>query len=335
MRYVYIPTQITQPDLLPSDVRQCHLQGSTMGTTWSVQLIGHQGISIGFLQQGLQEKLDQVNRQMSTWDSQSDLCRYNQAPPNTWQELPEECCQVLDYAIYLARQTTGAYDPAAGKLVNLWGFGPQPRPSSLPNQDHISQAMSGPGWRDLQFDRHERRLWQPGGLTLDLSSIAKGYAVDQLARFLEAQHVPSYLIEVGGELRGRGIRQDQSPWWVNVEQPDTPSTDDVSEHLVALHDLSIATSGNYRQFIDVDGRRYAHTIDSSTGYPVLNNLVSVSVLHPECMVADALATAFTVMGDQRALAYANEHNIAALFVLQTDHTFSEIRSHALLAMLDE
>jgi len=343
MRHLYIPTNTAEPTTLPEGSQTLHLQGSSMGTTWRVQLIGKTNLTADMLQQGLQYQLDQVDRQMSTWDINSDLCRFNRAAAGTWCRLPEAFCQVVDYAIYLARQTAGAYDPAAGKLVDLWGFGPQPRSSAFPNAARIMQAMAGHGWRDLQFERHAARLFQPGGVSLDFSSIAKGYAVDQLARFLDAQDVPSYLIEVGGELRGRGIKQDHSPWWIRIEQADGQSSTDKtahesesgSEHLIALHELSIATSGNYRQFFDHEGRRYSHTIDSRTGYPVDNKLVSVSVLHRECMIADALATAFTVMGYENAIAYANQHEIAALFTQQQNNTISETRSRAMSVMLEE
>ncbi|MFZ6862143.1 FAD:protein FMN transferase [Undibacterium sp. Ji67W] len=335
MRHIYIPIEATSPRDLPIHLQTVYLHGDSMGTTWSAQLIGDASLSPVFLQQGLQEKLDQVDSQMSTWDVNSDLCRFNHASAGTWHQLPSEFCQVLDYAIYLARQTTGAYDPAAGKLVDLWGFGPCARKVDFPDPDSISKAMSGSGWRDLKFEAVTGRLLQAGGISLDFSSIAKGYAVDQMARFLDAQNVVSYLIEVGGELRGAGIKPDHSPWWVNIERPDSASLNEQPEHMVALHDLSIATSGNYRQFFEYEGKRYSHTIDSRTGYPVDNHLLSVSVLHRECMVADALATAFTVMGSEAALAYANQHQIAAIFFEQEGDTISEKLSAVMAAMRDE
>ena len=335
MRHIYIPTDVTAPHALPEYPQTLHLHGHSMGTTWNVQLIGDANLSPIFLQQGLQEKLNQVDQQMSTWDVNSDLCRFNRATAGSWQPLPPEFCQVLDYAIYLARQTSGAYDPAAGKLVNLWGFGPQKRATDFPDPESIRAAMSGHGWRDIKFESQAGRLFQSGGLSLDFSSIAKGYAVDQLARFLDAQKVPSYLIEVGGELRGAGIKPDDSPWWVTIERPHSHSMIEMPEHRVALHNLSIATSGNYLQFFEHEGKRYSHTIDTRTGYPVDNQLLSVSVLHRDCMVADALATAFTVMGTQAALTYANQHQIAALFFAENGDQVSEQWSTAMLAMLDE
>ncbi|MBC3869572.1 FAD:protein FMN transferase [Undibacterium oligocarboniphilum] len=344
MPHVFIPLQAAPPAPLPAAAQPLRCAGHSMGTSWQVQLYASDPERLTIWQNDLQALLDQVVLQMSTWEPDSDLCRFNRAPAESWQQLPDALFDVLDYALYIARQSRGSYDPAAGRLVDLWGFGPAPRRNSVPDAAAIGTAMTGHGWRDLALRRATREAWQAGGIRLDLSAIAKGYAVDLLARYLDQQGVPSYLVEVGGELRGKGMKPDFSPWWVQLESPaESAASDNGHGHLLALHGLSVATSGDYRQYFEQCGQRYSHTIDPCTGYPVQNTLAAVSVIHPDCMVADALATAFTVMGEDAARKYADAHRIAALFTERlpaaeisenTPHLFQESMSAALAAMLE-
>ncbi len=343
MRLVFIPLDAPEPPALPAQLRLLQLSGSSMGCSWQVQFYlpaSQPQQQAAFWQNGIQQELDLVVQQMSHWEAGSDLSRFNQAAAGSVCTLAPEFCTVMDYAIYLARQTEGAYDPAAGKLVNLWGFGPaenRHQPARRPSEADIAGVLAQPGWRDLQLNRLQRELLQPGGLSLDLSSIAKGFAVDQVAGFLERHAIPSYLVEVGGELRGYGIKPDQMPWWVRIETPPASAaypTQTNWDGLVALHGLAIATSGSYRQFFEQDGRQYSHTLDPRSGYPVDNSLVSVTVLHKECMIADALATAFTVMGEQAALDYANSHQIACCLMSQSASGLQVQLSRTMQAMLD-
>ncbi len=316
-----------------------------MGTTWSVKLVLPAGISAEQIQCGVQQKLDQVVGQMSTWLDSSDLSRFNRAEAGSWHVLPEEFFKVLDHACYVAQQSNGAYDPTVGSLVNLWGFGPDGPGSACgdtPAAEAISGALERKGWTRLQLDRLQRRVFQPGGIYVDLSSIAKGFGVDQVAGHLQQQGVHSYLVEVGGELRGYGSKPDGDPWWVALEQPLPSAAEQAGDvtvpafppTIVALHELSIATSGDYRRFFDIDGKRYAHTIDPRTGYPVPHALASVAVLHASCMIADALATALTVLGAEEGMQYARQHHIAAHFVSRTEAGFEEKMSPACKAMLE-
>lgn len=330
MRRVFIPAVPTAPPALPPQAQPVTLRGESMGTGWSVQLYATAQLRTADLQAGIQHRLDTVVAQMSTWDRNSTLCRFNRASGG-WVDLPPEFFQVLDYALYLARQTGGAYDATAGRLVDLWGFGPAGRRDKAPAAAEIEAARLAPDWRTLQLDHRDRRAWQPGGMTLDLSSIAKGYGVDQVARFLEAHNIVSYLVEVGGELRGAGCKPDGAPWWVSLEAPDGAT---LPQNLVALHRLAVATSGDYRQVFEQDGQRYSHTLDPRTGYPITHGLAAVTVLHAECMVADALATALTVLGLEAGLAYAGQHHIAALFLQRGPHGLEEKMSAAMAAMLD-
>ncbi len=338
MTYVFIPTHMTMPAALPVGACIEDFSGATMGTTWAVKLVRPQHSSAVQLQIGMQQALDQVVAQMSTWLADSDISRFNQAAAGSWHVLPPEFFKVLDYGLFIAQQTAGAYDPSIGHLVNLWGFGPDKNARQIPSKEVLEQVQRQSGYQQLQVDRLKQNVYQPGGLSIDLSSIAKGFGVDQVARYLEAQGVLNYLVEVGGELRGLGTKPGNTPWWVELEQPQKtrPSS------IVALHGLSIATSGDYRRYFDSDGRRFSHTIDPRTGYPVAHNLAAVTVLHAECMIADALATAMTVMGLTQGMAYANQLHVAALFVCRDAATeqddtpvFTEHMSKALMAMLEE
>lgn len=335
MRRVFIPLEASAPSAPAAQARCLTLTGASMGTSWHVQLLSDGKHEPAMLETGIQQVLDQVVTQMSTWDPASDLCAYNRAAAGSWQQLPDEFFKIVDYSLYLSQQTGGAFDITAGKLVDLWGFGPKGKRTAAPEPQEIHAAMQAGNWKALTLDHINHRLLQPGGIALDLSSVAKGFAVDQVARFLESLAISSYLVEIGGELRGLGMKADRSPWWVAIECPASDlATEQKKEYMVALHELSVATSGDYRQFFEQDGRRYAHTLDPRTGSPVNNELTSVTVLHTQCMVADALATALTVLGCEAGLAYANQHKIAALFLQRNGPYLEEKMSAALTAMLD-
>lgn len=305
------------------------LSGGTMGTRWSAKLVAADGVLPG-LHAAIQATLDAVVAEMSTWEAASDISRFNCAPAGRWQALPPAFFHVLAAATDVAAASDGAFDPTAGALVELWGFGPAPTRLAPPSDAEIVAARARSGWRRLELDRPARRARQPGGLSIDLSGIAKGYAVDAVAETLRIRGVRHALVEVGGELRGEGLRPDGQPWWVDIETPPGLTAE---PGRVALHGLSVATSGDYRRYFDHGTRRYAHSIDPRTGYPVDDGLASVTVLHPNCMLADAWATALTVLGPDEGLALAEAQALAATFVLR--HGGGEERStRAFLAMLD-
>jgi len=306
------------------------LGGQTMGTTWSVRLVLPPGAALGRAHACVQDALDRVEAQMSTWLPESDICRLNRAPAG-WHAIPAEFFTVLRAAWELARDTDGAYDPTAGPLVDLWGFGPRPRRGAAPGAAGIAAARARVDWRRLRFDPDANRVWQPGGAELDLSSIAKGYGVDQAARALDALGASHYLVEVGGELRGRGRRPDGHPWRVAVELPD----DAGMAALLALDGLCVATSGDYRRYFDAGGARHSHTLDPRTGRPVRHALASVTVAHRACMQADALATALTVLGPDAGMAYARRHGLAALFVSRAGDGFESAATPAFDALREE
>lgn len=334
MRRVLIPQNLQSlPAQLPTGALQT-LSGQSMGTTWTVRYINANHHSKDSVRALIQSELDLVVAQMSTWQTDSNLSLFNRAEANTWHAIPAAFFQVLDCALKVATDTDGAFDPTVGPLVNLWGFGPEGQRSTPPDNEEVKAVHANCGWQKLKLDSQGRRVMQPGNVYVDFSGIAKGYSVDRIASVLEVAGIKNYLIEVGGELYGKGIKPDGQPWWVALETSPEAST--LNQSVIALHGLAIATSGDYRRCFDYEGKRYAHTIDPKTGFPIeraLNALVSVSVLHTECMMADALATAFTVMGLQAALTYADTYGIAVLLVEQSADGFKEYFSAELMAML--
>jgi thiamine biosynthesis lipoprotein len=334
-------TQVAIPDrldVLPScDPRAAvrTLGGSTMGTTWSVSLASAPDADVGAIRAGVEACLDRVVSEMSTWLDTSDVSRFNRSA-NEWCDLPDALAVVLACALDVARESGGAYDPTVGPLVNLWGFGPAGNRAAPPREAAVAAARRACGWSNIELDRCRQCVRQPGGVQLDLSAIAKGFAVDAIGEYLTAHGIESYLVEIGGELRGCGVKPNAQPWWVAVEQPPDPAWPAAAqsfELLIALHHLSVATSGDYRKGFPSGGRWYSHTIDPRTGRPVHHAWTSVTVLHRECMVADAWSTALMVLGPQAGLALAEERRIAALFVTRTPAGLVPHATAALVALL--
>jgi thiamine biosynthesis lipoprotein len=341
MRRVLLPHVISD-DPAPAGGVIRDYAGHSMGTSWSVRLVAGADAVCDYLQDGLQQQLDSIVAEMSHWETESDLGRFNRAPADSWQVLPPAFFDVLSYAMDVARASGGAYDPCAGSLINLWGFGPYGRfdqPDFVaPSADEITIARAQLASRPVQLQRDGRRALQPGCVQLDLSAVAKGYSVDRLSYYLKTQGFAHHLVEVGGELRGAGVKPDGEPWWVMLEQVTDAAVDASvpGELVLALHGLAVATSGDYRRYFTLDGRRYSHTIDPRSGMPIANDLASVTVVHAQCMAADAWSTALTVLGSRDGLHLAELHGLAARFVIrQADGGFTETMTTHLRSMLDE
>jgi len=317
MRQVAIPSVLPGqlPPRPPATHTRRYLGGDTMGTTWRVDAFVEPHCSNDELHSRLSEELERLVAQLSHWRDDSDLNRFNRSPAETWVELPDSLCTVLEAALHVSDQSGGAFDVSVGPVVDMWGFGPSQKSvqSPPPDSDIESPNQSRNAGR-ICLDAVRRRALQPGGVSLDLSSIAKGYAVDRIAALLNVPEVSSCLVEIGGELRARGVKSDGQPWWVMVEPPpDMPSFPDT---VVALSGLSIATSGDYRHFFEHGGARYSHTVDPRTGRPVQNAIASVTVIHEQCMLADAYSTAILVMGADEGIAFADQLQLAALIAVR-------------------
>ncbi|KQT32852.1 thiamine biosynthesis protein ApbE [Sphingomonas sp. Leaf412] len=285
-----------------------------MGTTWRVLLVRPRGLRVD-LAAAVAARLAGIVAEMSHWAHDSVLSRFNRAAAGAWIALPPDFAQVVDAAFDVAQASGGAFDPAIGRLVDLYGHGP-PGPQPAPDADAVAAARDASGWHRLDRDAGARRLRQPGGCALDLSGIAKGFAVDAVADLLAQHGVTHALVEIGGELSGRGVQPSGEPWWVDLETPPGAA---VAPLRVALHGLSVATSGDYV--------RGAHNIDPRAGLPAAG-AVAVSVIHASAMIADAWASALIVLGEDAA-GVAALHGLAARLVTRA----GEHLSPALAAML--
>ena len=289
------------------------LRGSTMGTTWSV-IYAEPGTGEApeALQADIELELVAINATFSTYIPDSEISRINAAVTDDALPVSDSFAQVLDAALAIYRASGGAYDVTVGPLIELWGFGSGPGSDGVPSQAAITAALERVGSQQLDFDPQARRLARPAGVAIDLSSIAKGYAVDRLAELLQSAGVGDFLVEIGGELRAAGERPGGGAWRLAIEAP-RPVSSRVIE-AVAVGNAAVATSGDYRNYFEVDGTRYSHLVDPRTGYPVEHDLVSVTVVHPHCMTADAWATALLVMGRESALSVARAQGLAVYLV---------------------
>ena len=335
---VLIPTHGRRP-APPPGTHIWDFAGETMGTTWSVRLVPPPDLDRAAFQSAIEDELTRIIALFSHWDPRSELSRLNAAPPGFWA-VSEPFWDLLNAAMDLADDTNGAVDPSLGTLVDLWGFGPPgPRPPNgfgtgptVPSDEEINVARARSGWGIIRFNREARAVQQPGGVKLDLSGIAKGHAVDRVSERLTGLGGTHHLVEIGGELRGAGVKPDGMPWWVELQQaPGAPGPRTVA----GLFDLAAATSGDWVRSFEGYGQTYSHTIDGRTGRPVENGVASVTVLAETAMYADAMATALTVMGSEEGPAFAKAMNIAAAFVVRTEGGLIEIVTPAFTAMLSE
>jgi thiamine biosynthesis lipoprotein len=309
------------------DLDIASLGGHTMGTTWQVKLVVARSRDLHPLHAGIQAQLDAVVAQMSTWEADSDISRFNRAAAGVWQTLPPLFDTVMQCALEIAQRSGGAFDPTVGPLVALWGFGAQAQAQRVPDAATLAATRARCGWERLRWQ--PGRLLQPGGLALDLSAIAKGFGVDQVSTWLRENGVHAALVEVGGELHGYGRKPDDQPWRVLVES--APEEDAHAEHpprVLALRDLAVATSGDRWHHFEQSGEQFSHTLDPRTGAPVTRAAAAVTVVAGSAMQADAWATALTVMGRDDGIAFARTHALAARFVSRGAHGIEEHMSPA-------
>jgi thiamine biosynthesis lipoprotein len=323
------PPRIAVPPLLDPRALDGHdpaaqvidLAGESMGTGWRVRFAARPGLDCAAIREAIEERLEIIVAQMSHWWDGSLLCRFNRASAGSWTPLPHDFATVMKAGLRLAERTFGAFDPAIGRITDLYGLGPRAA-EAAPNPSQIADMLAVSGWHRLAFDEDGQRLYQPGGTWLDLSGIAKGYGVDAVIDCLERRGLRHVLVEIGGECSGRGIRPDGDPWWVDLE---TPPGLGVAPFRIALHQIAVATSGNYV--------RGDHTLDPRTGEAVRNGIVSASVLHLTAMEADVWATALTVLGPDEAAEVARREHLAVRILMAEDSGVREWISPAMEQML--
>jgi thiamine biosynthesis lipoprotein len=293
------------------------LTGQTMGTSFSITLVAaNDDLDRASLEQQVVAVLARIDQRMSTWRTDSELSIFNTRASTDWASVSREFCEVIEAALELSERTGGAFDITVGPLVNLWGFGPVDNDrKTLPSEEQIAATLQRVGYLNLQTDCEVPAVRKSrADIYVDLSAIAKGYAVDQLADLLDEQQQENYLVEIGGEIRMRGRNATKQNWAVAIEKP--ADHERAVQTVIRLTGQAMATSGDYRNFFEAGGQRYSHTIDSRTGRPVTHNVAAVTVIAANAAIADGLATALLVLGPDEGFAFAEREEIAAYFLLR-------------------
>lgn len=299
------------------------LTGNTMGTSYTVKYRHLPDVpSSHAIHKEIERQLAEINQAMSTYDPNSELSRINRADTTDWIPVSAPLYIVLKTAQKISQQSKGAFDITIGPLVNLWGFGPEMRSAYLPDQVDIASVLERIGYDKLVL--HDalpavRKTY--ASLYVDLSGIAKGYAVDRVATMLEQQGIEHFMVEIGGEIRARGSNAQEITWQIGIDKPLSHGRS--LQRVLPLKDTALATSGNYRNYFMINDKRYMHVIDPITGWPVENHLVSVTVLADTCMLADAWATALLVLGLERGMIIAEQLGLSVLFIVDHDGVLVE------------
>jgi thiamine biosynthesis lipoprotein len=312
----------------PANLMEMH--GSTMGTTYMVKIVKpvDEGSSSGDELTGkvtadIENLLKRVNQQMSTWLEDSEISRFNRYKESQWFEVSPGTVLVIAEALRVSKESNGAFDITVGPLVNLWGFGPPGTDRQIPGAGQIKKVMEEIGYQKLSL-----RLSPPAvkkeepGIYCDLSAIAKGFGVDQVAEYLDSRGFSHYLVEIGGEVRAKGLNHKNQLWRVAIASPD-PYGSSPYQKVIPLKSASMATSGDYFNYFEKDGIRYSHTIDPTTGKPITHKLASVTVIHDSCMTADAMATAINVLGPEKGYDLAIKENLAVFMIVRGTDGFLE------------
>jgi len=294
---------------VPACADALKLNGTTMGSYYAITIDGASESNAAEIQEEIEMVLADVNRQMSTWDPESEISRFNQSESTDWFPVSPGFAEVVLESIRLHMVTRGAFDPTVAPLIDLWGFGAW-RPESFPTQEAIDLARSKTGMQfiDAQQEPPSIRKARPD-LTLNLSGLAPGHGSDRLSEQLTKLGYPSHVVDIGGEVRTGTIKASGEKWRLGVESPLGEI-----QRVIECAGVSVSTSGNYRNYFEYKGVRYSHTIDAATGRPVMNPPASVSVLSDSCMTADGLATGLMVMGIEQGLQFAKQQGLSVLFL---------------------
>lgn len=304
----------TFTDLAKSGLTRHALNGPTMGTRWSALFYAPHEFDVTAVRAAMQSSVDAVDQQMSTWKIDSDLMRFNALPAGVWMALPPALLEVLAFGLEVGRASGGAFDIGMGDAVAAWGFG---REEANPNNIRDAlRATRRPAHELLELDISGGKARKHGPLRLDLSGIAKGYGADKLAKVARKAGIDGALLSIDGELVALGHQPDGHLWTIAVEEPDYELR--APHSILTLEDAAVATSGDYRHWIDVNGKRLSHTMDPQKGGPLINAPASVTVIARTCMEADAWATALMVLGEDDGIILARKLGLNALYLMRED-----------------
>jgi FAD:protein FMN transferase len=318
--------------------KEYQLAGKTMGTTYHIKVKAGRSIDLARVQARVDACLEQVNQSMSTFRPESEISRFNDLNAvDTPFEVSAGFLRVMQTAREIHRLTEGAWDGTVDPLVNLWGFGKEGALRQVPSAEAVAQAKARVGFDRIEIAAGSHLTKKRPDVTVDLASIAKGYGVDQVAAVLGALGFKDFLVEIGGEVYASGERPDGTAWRVGINRPQPDAPFDAIYKVVRLHDSAMATSGDYRNFYQVEGKSYSHIIDPRTGYPIQNNVVSATVVAANCTLADGLATALMVMGPEKGIALLDRlDGVEGLIVVRrADGTFQNFFSKGMEAVSAE
>ena len=304
------------PALSAQNVERLEISGQTMGVVdYSVVAFGNPN-SVEDLKAAVHDELESVNQSMSTYIANSEISKFNDSESLDWFPVSDATAQVVNRAQQISQLTDGAFDITVQPLVALWHFSKDKSATrKIPTAEEISVALKEIGYQKLSVRLNPPALKKSiPKLQIDLSAIAKGYAVDRVAVKLQTLRIDNFLVEVGGEIRAAGQKANDQPWKVGIEKPLIQSREPYQ--VIELKNQSLASSGDYRNFFEVDGKRYSHTIDPRTGYPVSHSVTATSVISPDCMTADAMATALMVLGEQEGVEVAVKADVEALILIK-------------------
>lgn len=303
---------------MPKMFTKIALNGQTMGTRWSA--IFYTDENAEHVQKSLQSTVSKVDQQMSTWQPDSDLMRLNASALNQWQAIPDDLAKVIELGLAIGQASNGAFDIGLGDAVRAWGFAANPADAT---QIKTAMQRRRPMTQDLlELDRANGRIRKAASVDLDLSGIAKGFAVDQMIAVLHGFGITSAICSLDGELRAIGQHPDGKPWSIAVERPNYQSR--AAHSMLTLSNMAAATSGDYRHWIDLGPKRLSHTMDRQRGAPIDRGPASVTVLANTCIAADAWATALLVKGVEEGAALARQQGLSALFLSRAGDGFTQV-----------
>jgi thiamine biosynthesis lipoprotein len=305
------------------------IDGFTMGTTYQVTF-EKKTLEAQQLKNEIDSRLNVINQLMSTYIDDSELSLFNQSDSTNCQTLSQDTLYVIKNALAISKQTNGKFDVTLAPLIEAWGFDKKNTNDSVPSQESIRLLLNKIGYSKIIVG-NDCVAKQSKDVSVNLSAIAKGYAVDEIAKLLERKKIAHYLVEIGGEIANKGHNASGVSWRLAIESASTEKRS--IQRVFAPKGLGVATSGDYRNYFEKDGKRFSHTIDPTTGYPISHQLASVTVLHKETMLADAIATAMMVMGPEASLEYADRHQLAIFMLVKNKQGYEEIYSQAFKAYL--
>ena len=308
-----------------------NIQGKAFNTYYNIKVrTNHKNPN---LPRKIQALLEQINNSMSVFEPDSEINTINELLPGQTKIISSDLSDVLEKSYEIYQLSNGYFDPTVSKLVDLWGFGTQ-NIKHFPEDADVKEALKQTGFNKVKFTNNYTRVSKEGKININLSAIAKGYAVDKVAELLSKEGYKNYVIEIGGEVRVAGEKSEtQKGWNVAIKYPEN-NNDNAA--IITLTDIAVATSGDYRNFFYYKDKRYSHTINPKTGYPVEHKLASVTIFHPNCMTADGLATAVMAMGEDKGMKFINKNNLpAVLFTRNDDGGYDMLVSNAAQKYLEE